>query len=190
MAAFMTSRISAQMPRGGHAPAGAGTLRMPALLREPFSVAMSQSILMPAFVALLGVIAALFLVNVISSTHVEKVPESGDPAGAGDDGFDDGDDYVEYILRREAEPPPSDAPHRGSAPRPVRVVPAHNGFRIDDGRRLRPVGQVSRPAGASAHTRSSEYEGSADRRLAGEDGTRNKHYASDPERPVFGRHSS
>ena len=67
MAAFMTSRISAEMPRGGRNPTGAGMPTMPAFLREPFSAALSQSILLPAFVALLGVIAALFLVDVIGA---------------------------------------------------------------------------------------------------------------------------
>ena len=59
MAAFMTSRITAAlgpMPDGGSGPPGGagGGLQLPAFLREPFAAAMSQSMLLPAFVALFG----------------------------------------------------------------------------------------------------------------------------------------
>ena len=63
MAAFMTSRISAEMPPR---PAGGDdgvSLQLPEFLREPFSAAMSQSVLLPAFVGLFGIVAALFLVG-------------------------------------------------------------------------------------------------------------------------------
>ncbi len=66
MAAFMSSRISAEMPA---APAGAppraeaDVLHLPAALHQPFAAAMSQSMLLPAFVALFGVTAAIFLVG-------------------------------------------------------------------------------------------------------------------------------
>ncbi|MGO9158594.1 MFS transporter [Mycobacterium sp.] len=207
MAAFMTSRIGAQLPRGGHIPTGAGTLRMPAFLREPFSAAMSQSILLPAFIALFGVVAALFLVDVIGSTREGRMPESRDTAGPGHDdyddydGYDDGDDYVEYILRREpdiradeaefdTEPWRPDVWHSFpdepvSAPRAVPIGFVHNGFHVDDGRRFRPVGQFSparRPAGPGG-TR-------APQRLAGGEPLRNKHRRAGPEDPAPGRHSS
>jgi len=93
MAAFMTSRISAEMPpvpvggpRGGHPPTGALTL--PEFLREPFSAAMSQSILLPAFIALFGIIAALFLVSFSGSatTRAGRTPEHRDIVGGGYDG--------------------------------------------------------------------------------------------------------
>jgi EmrB/QacA subfamily drug resistance transporter len=63
MAAFMTSRISAEMPGGGQRPAAAegSVTKLPPFLHEPFSAALSQSLLLPAFVALLGVVAAMFL---------------------------------------------------------------------------------------------------------------------------------
>jgi EmrB/QacA subfamily drug resistance transporter len=63
MAAFMTSRISAEMPSGGQArPAGEGSVtELPTFLHEPFATALSQATLLPAFVALFGVVAALFL---------------------------------------------------------------------------------------------------------------------------------
>src|SRR5205085_6150118 len=62
IAAFMTSRISAEMGGGADAmnPEGSVT-QLPAFLHEPFSAALSQALLLPAFVALFGVVAALFL---------------------------------------------------------------------------------------------------------------------------------
>ncbi len=85
MASFMTSRIHAEMPPmpGGQAlgpDAGKGAaLQLPEFLREPFAAAMSQSMLLPAFIALFGVVAALFMVGFIGSARSE------DPrAGAGD----------------------------------------------------------------------------------------------------------
>jgi EmrB/QacA subfamily drug resistance transporter len=90
MAAFMTSRISAEMPQlpdGGHAPAGHGAtvLKLPEFLREPFSAAMSQSLLLPAFIAMLGIVAALFLVGFMPSALTRQ--------GNGLDGRDTGGDY-------------------------------------------------------------------------------------------------
>jgi hypothetical protein len=70
MAAFMTSRITGVMPKmsaGVHPHAVQGSpgtvIRLPELLRAPFSAAMSQSMLVPAFVALFGIVAALFVVG-------------------------------------------------------------------------------------------------------------------------------
>jgi EmrB/QacA subfamily drug resistance transporter len=62
IAAFMTTRISAEMPGGAEAmnPEGSVT-QLPKFLHEPFSAALSQALLLPAFVALFGVVAALFL---------------------------------------------------------------------------------------------------------------------------------
>ena len=66
MAALMTWRISDELPpmpqgtpRGGE---GAVT-ELPAFLHQPFSDAMSISMLLPAFVGLFGVVSALFLVG-------------------------------------------------------------------------------------------------------------------------------
>ncbi len=39
------------------------SLQLPAFLRDPFSAAMAQSVLLPAFIGLLGIVAALFLVG-------------------------------------------------------------------------------------------------------------------------------
>jgi EmrB/QacA subfamily drug resistance transporter len=131
MASFMTSGISSQMPpmpdgrafglEGGNRTA----LQLPEFLREPFATAMSQSMLLPAFIALFGVAAALFMVGFTGSAFADaQRPRTG--AGDGraghqdgseaptrrirlrsnashevpDDsyGFDDDDDYVEYTL--------------------------------------------------------------------------------------------
>ncbi|GJO08166.1 putative MFS-type transporter [Mycobacterium marinum] len=68
MAALMTSRIAAQAPAihdDAHTSAAAATegvaLQLPEFAREPFSAAMSQSLLLPALIALLGVGAALLM---------------------------------------------------------------------------------------------------------------------------------
>lgn len=68
MAAFMSARITAELPSAatGSAPRGeVGATHLPPFLHEPFAVAMSQSILLPAFVALFGVLAAIFLIGAL-----------------------------------------------------------------------------------------------------------------------------
>ena len=66
MAAFMASRIHNQMP-GASAdgmPRGESDVtHLPAFLHAPFASALSKSMLLPAFVALFGVIAAIFMVG-------------------------------------------------------------------------------------------------------------------------------
>jgi EmrB/QacA subfamily drug resistance transporter len=87
MASFMTSRITSEMPPmpGGDAfgpPGGTGTaLQMPDFLREPFSAAMSQSMLLPAFIALFGVAAALFMIGFTGSGPAD---DQRSRTGAGD----------------------------------------------------------------------------------------------------------
>lgn len=120
VAAFMTWRISDEVGvTGAGSPQGDGAMNLlPAFLQEPFSAAMSQALLLPAFVALFGVGAALFFLGF------------GNPRSAGlpDGGFDyagrpmeydevfavDHDEYVEYTVswddvepvqaNRDAEP--------------------------------------------------------------------------------------
>lgn len=104
MAAFMTSRISAELPGGGQRPGGGeGAMqRLPAFLHEPFSAAMSQSLLLPAFVSLFGVIAALFLhgqqdrLSTLVTRRSAAEPESVEP-----NYFPDFDDYLEYAVDRD-----------------------------------------------------------------------------------------
>ncbi len=149
MASFMTSRITAAlgpMPDGGSGPSGGpgGGLKMPEFLHVPFADAMSQSMLLPAFVALFGIGAALFLGGSTGSanddrpaaprTHnrdaptrrVRVRPSAAEGFASGvdgyRDGFDDDDDYVEYTLPRAAAAPPR--PPRATAPPPRRTGPA------------------------------------------------------------------
>jgi EmrB/QacA subfamily drug resistance transporter len=66
MAAFMSARVTAEMPAmpTGAAPGGESDVtHLPDFLHEPFATAMSQSVLLPAFVALFGVMAAIFLIG-------------------------------------------------------------------------------------------------------------------------------
>jgi len=147
MASFMTSRITSElplMPDGASGPPGGGgmALQMPAFLREPFAAAMSQSMLLPAFIALFGIGAALFLLGGPSRPVAPTTDEAGSdspdiptrrvrvrPSAADGfasefdgfrDGFDDDDDYVEYTLSPARSAPPSRAssrPARGPEPR-------------------------------------------------------------------------
>jgi EmrB/QacA subfamily drug resistance transporter len=119
MAAFMTWRITDEMPRqpsGGATGEEALTLQLPGFLREPFAAAMSQSVLLPAFIALFGIIAALFLVGV-APRAAKGDGRGGDdthgPDDVVDDDYDD-DQYVEFVLVREPDV------KRGSNPEPPR----------------------------------------------------------------------
>jgi EmrB/QacA subfamily drug resistance transporter len=120
MAAFMTSRINAELPRGAAAPGGGGegsAAALPDFLRDPFAAAMSQSLLLPAFVALFGVIAALFLLGF--GGRNEPKPQRFELAGDDwaddygvdydDDYVDDDDDYVEFTVAHDAPVAPSSA---------------------------------------------------------------------------------
>ena len=97
MASFMTSRISSKLPPMPNGPAfgpqgGKGAaLQLPEFLREPFAAAMSQSMLLPAFIALFGVAAALFMLGFPgSATADDQRPRAGagDAAAGGTDGLD------------------------------------------------------------------------------------------------------
>jgi EmrB/QacA subfamily drug resistance transporter len=132
MAAFMTSRIIAElppMPDGGPPGRPEGTtLQLPEFLREPFAAAMSQSTLLPAFIALFGIAAAMFMVGFATSAvtrqpgppgrllpghlpgrsdgfdgRAERMSITPDDQGDFvDDDYDD-DAYVEYTLSREPD---------------------------------------------------------------------------------------
>jgi EmrB/QacA subfamily drug resistance transporter len=131
MAAFMTARISAEMPGGGDRPtAGEGSItQLPPFLHAPFSAALSQALLLPAFVALLGVVAALFLRGfgdrpavraapvfdrrpdeLLAFTEALRSPRRATPLRPAHsdvpDYFPDDDDYVEYTIDWD-EPHPS-----------------------------------------------------------------------------------
>ncbi|MCV7229847.1 DHA2 family efflux MFS transporter permease subunit [Mycolicibacterium komossense] len=100
MAAFMTSRISAEMPGGQSRPSGEGSIeQLPPFLHQPFSAALSQSMLLPAFIALFGIIAALFLLG------FDKKPVKVTPARAVNRSaltrFDDDSTEIIPIVRDE-----------------------------------------------------------------------------------------
>ncbi len=137
MAAFMTSRIGAEMPpMVAQPPQGEGTAtRLPAFLHEPFAAAMSQSMLLPAFFALFGVVAALFLLGFGNRDLSEAAPSRADSPDEADrdagyaveyggdeafvdDGYVDDDEYVEYTISWDDEPEREPEPEGG----PVAVV--------------------------------------------------------------------
>ncbi|MCV7349188.1 MFS transporter [Mycobacterium parmense] len=159
MAAFMTFRITAEMPPRPPGGEGIGgiegvSLQMPAFLRDPFSAAMAQSVQLPAFVALFGVVAALFLVGSTPwSGSGDRRDRRVEPA---EDDYDD-DDYVEFILLREPDVDgPSDVPGGARTERVRRAPPAddsaaragpigfaRNGSHVDANRRFRTVADLS-----------------------------------------------
>ncbi|UXA16808.1 MFS transporter [Mycobacterium sp. SMC-4] len=111
MAAFMASRLSAEIPGVVDAPARAEAPvgGLPADLHAPFAAAMSQAMLLPAFVALFGVIAAIFFLGsahpvfVRSSVPVPPTPraarrDDNDDNDDGAVGYLDDDDYVEFLV--------------------------------------------------------------------------------------------
>ncbi|GAA2428368.1 MFS transporter [Mycolicibacterium llatzerense] len=143
MAAYMTSRISAELPTGGRPAASEGAqVTLPPFLHEPFATAMSQSLLLPAFVALFGVVAAMFLRGQVTpATAPARYVEPAEP-----NYFPDDDDYVEYTVDRAAFDAVYDSEPRDSwyaepdepltSPIPVHVdpVPSRPGrhYREDD----------------------------------------------------------
>lgn len=95
IAAYMTSRIGAEMPGAASAaPRGEGAVaQLPAFLHAPFAAAMSQAMLLPAFVALFGVVAALFLLGFDAEpAFAPNLEPYLDPRD------DDDDDYVEFTV--------------------------------------------------------------------------------------------
>jgi EmrB/QacA subfamily drug resistance transporter len=115
MAAFMTSRIGAEMPpMPAQATQGEGAVtQLPAWLHDPFAAAMSQSMLLPAFFALFGVVAAVFLLGFGTADLDEDEDDLDDDHHAGlavdyggDETFVDDDEYLEYEVRWDDDPEP------------------------------------------------------------------------------------
>jgi EmrB/QacA subfamily drug resistance transporter len=115
MAAFMMTRISAEMPPTlADAPGEGSVARLPAFLHEPFAAAMSQSLLLPAFFALFGVVAAIFLLGfgdpdrLVEDDDMEEADRNAGYAVeyGGDETFGDDDDYAEYTVSWD-EPAPA-----------------------------------------------------------------------------------
>jgi len=117
MAAFMTSRIGAELPQiSGQTPQGEGSaMDLPSWLDGPFAAAMSQSMLLPAFIALFGVVAAMFMLGFGQENLDAPAPAEHHDAPypaypvehGGDQSFvDDDDEYVEYTIAWD-EPAPA-----------------------------------------------------------------------------------
>jgi EmrB/QacA subfamily drug resistance transporter len=106
MAAFMTSRISAELPPMPSAAqqSEGSVVQLPAFLHEPFAAAMSQSTLLPALFALFGVVAAMFLLGFGNSDLMAPANDEDPDRDAfaveygGDEAFVDDDEYVEYVV--------------------------------------------------------------------------------------------
>lgn len=101
IAAYMTSRIGAELPGAASAaPRGEGAAaELPEFLHVPFAAAMSQSMLLPAFVALFGVVAALFLLGYGNESTFAAVSGHGaNPEPYLDPRDDDDDDYIEFTV--------------------------------------------------------------------------------------------
>ncbi|MEE2854638.1 MAG: MFS transporter [Actinomycetota bacterium] len=219
MAAFMTWRITDEMPRrpsGDAVGEDALTLQLPGFLRDPFAAAMSQSVLLPAFIALFGIIAALFLVGFAPWPGKGDGRGGDDPPGPDDDVVDDDyddDEYVEFLLVRESdveqrshpEPPrqPVGRPRpattgvsrRGPAAPAQPIGHAHNGSHVDSGKRLRQVA-VRRPPNSlppgDRLTRPPRRQHTAGRQFSEGESLRGQHHRPDPDDDPTGpgRHSS
>lgn len=70
MAALMSARITAELPARPGDAGPVGVSHLPSPLREPFAEAMSQAMPLPAAVALLGVLAPLFLLDGVTEASV------------------------------------------------------------------------------------------------------------------------
>jgi EmrB/QacA subfamily drug resistance transporter len=116
MAAFMTSRIGAELPQtSGQTPQGEGSaMDLPSWLDGPFAAAMSQSMLLPAFIALFGVVAAMFMLGFgkenldppARTEHRDEPYPAYPVEHGGDQSFVDDDEYVEYTIAWD-EPAPA-----------------------------------------------------------------------------------
>jgi EmrB/QacA subfamily drug resistance transporter len=181
MAAFIASRISDEMPAApaDASPGELAVLKLPSFLHEPFSAALSQSMLLPAFVALFGIVAALFVLGGLGSRlarpGMSTDDEITDPIPVYD-GYDD-DYYLEYLVEQthhpapipdesddetevivwrrpiaEPEPPPVDLPAE-----PIEF--AHNGFHADGASHHRSMASLGAEfAPRSRHRLSDERE--------------------------------
>ena len=206
IAAFMTSRIGAEMSPAFSEPTGEGDvpLQLPEFLRAPFSAAMSQSVLLPAFIALFGIVAALFLVGFGRSAVGRKAKgsntftsEDGDFA---DDDYDD-DEYVEFVLLREPDagptphvdprPASADAWHSGPVESWDSLLGfAHNGSHVDNEQPFSSIAGFSTRAFRPGSL--DDWFGPPSVRDQKGSAPRGQHYRPDPDDDLtgYGRHSS
>ncbi len=100
MAAFMTGRIGSELADAGVEVLADGPApALPGYLHGPFSDALSQSLLLPAFVALFGVVCAIFLRGFGPGP---AAAQPYDEQHSLDEYWDD-DEYVEYTVERQPE---------------------------------------------------------------------------------------
>ncbi|MGK2866983.1 MAG: MFS transporter [Mycobacterium sp.] len=121
MAAFMTVRIGAELADAGvQVTADGPAPALPGSLHGPFSEALAQSLLLPAFIALVGVVGAIFLRG---SGPQAAAPTFGVPAAKPlddphvideqhslDEQWDDDDEYIEYAVEWQPDIPAADEP--------------------------------------------------------------------------------
>lgn len=115
MAALMASQLSAKIPGAANASQAEGQVaQLPEFLQPPFASAMSQAMLLPAFVALFGVIAALFLLPFMTSPapSAEDPREPHEPFDPDHELYwaDGEDEYSEYEVTWERDEPHQPAP--------------------------------------------------------------------------------
>jgi hypothetical protein len=128
-------------------------LQLPGFLREPFAAAMSQSMLLPGFIALFGIAAALFMIGFTGDDQRSRTGAGDDKAGdhggseertrrirvrpsaspvghaegfEGFEGFRDGFDDDDDYVEYTLPPVRADLPQRSRDVRPARA-------RIDEG---------------------------------------------------------
>lgn len=103
IAAFMVSRLSAEMPGAVDAAqrTEGSVTDLPAFLHVPFAAAMSQAMLLPAFIALFGVVAAIFMRGFASARRAPVGATGDDDHGWGDGEFIDDDPYIEFVVHRD-----------------------------------------------------------------------------------------
>jgi EmrB/QacA subfamily drug resistance transporter len=110
IAAFMSWRIGAELPPMPQGPPGTQegeVTKLPDFVHAPFATATSQSVLLPAFVSLFGVVAALFLLGVRGTDRAgDRVDNSSGnertdiiPALREEEPeYPDDDEYAEYVV--------------------------------------------------------------------------------------------
>ena len=115
MAALMASQLSTKIPGAADASQAEGQVaQLPEFLQPPFASAMSQAMLLPAFIALFGVIAALFLLPFLAAA-APPLDEPAQPREPYDPDHElywaDGEDeYFEYEVSWEHSEPHQPAP--------------------------------------------------------------------------------
>lgn len=115
MAAFMTSRIGAELSAAGVQVTAEGPAPdMPRYLHGPFAEALSQSLLLPAFIALFGVVGAIFLRGFATGPDTRAAVPDDEQRAPDEHSLDehwvDDDEYLEYTVDwaqeiRAADPP-------------------------------------------------------------------------------------